>query len=635
MTRITWRHRLRYWFDNTMSRGTIALIGWLFVLSAVMILLLAGLIVVLGLSPAGDDGQPLSYPGMIWFGLMRTLDAGTMGGDTGSVPFLLLSLSITLGGIFLVSALIGVLNSGLESKLEDLRKGRSFVVERNHTVILGWSSQVFSIISELVIANENQPDSCIVLMADKDKIEMEDEVRDRLGSTGKTRIVCRTGSPIDLTDLEIVNLNDAKAIVILSGEVDNPDSSVIKTLLAITNNPHRRAERFHIVAEIREPQNLQVAQMVARDEAQIILVGDMISRIAVQTCRQSGLSVVYTELLDFGGDEIYFQEEPRLTGKTFRESLFCYDDSTVIGLSDADGKVTLNPSMDTVIEAGSSVVAIAEDDDKVRLSGVTSFGVDESAISNVAQLPAAPERTLVLGWNHRGTVIINELDNYVAPGSDLLVVADTDGAKDTIEQECAGVKNMRVTYDHGDITDRRMLDRLFANDYDHIITLSYFDVLDPQEADARTLTTLLHLRDISDRTGKRMSIVSEMLDDRNRELAAVTQADDFIVSDKLISLLISQVAENAALMSIFDDLFDPDGSEIYLKPAGQYVLPGRPVNFYTILEAAARRGEVAIGYRLVEASNDASRQYGVRVNPPKSESVTLGERDRVIVLAEN
>src|SRR5258705_4193702 len=205
MSRVTWRHRVRYWFDNTMSRGTIALIGWLFVLSAVMILLLAGLIVVLGLGPAGDDGQPLSYPGVIWFGLMRTLDAGTMGGDTGSVPFLLLSLSITLGGIFLVSALIGVLNSGLEAKLEELRKGRSFVVERNHTVILGWSSQVFSIISELVLANENQPDSCIVVMADKDKIEMENEIRDRLGSTAKTRIVCRTGSAIDLTDLEIVN----------------------------------------------------------------------------------------------------------------------------------------------------------------------------------------------------------------------------------------------------------------------------------------------------------------------------------------------------------------------------------------------------------------------------------------------
>ncbi|MBA9002911.1 hypothetical protein [Thermomonospora cellulosilytica] len=29
MAPIRWRDRFRYWFDNTMSRGTPALIGWL------------------------------------------------------------------------------------------------------------------------------------------------------------------------------------------------------------------------------------------------------------------------------------------------------------------------------------------------------------------------------------------------------------------------------------------------------------------------------------------------------------------------------------------------------------------------------------------------------------------------------
>ena len=64
-----------------------------------------------------------------------------------------------------------------------------------------------------------------------------------------------------------------------------------------------------------------------------------------------------------------------------------------------------------------------------------------------------------------------------------------------------------------------------------------------------------------------------MLDVRNRELAEVTQADDFIVSDKLISLMLAQVSENKDLNAVFDDLFDPDGSEIYLKPAADYVAP--------------------------------------------------------------
>ena len=62
-----------------------------------------------------------------------------------------------------------------------------------------------------------------------------------------------------------------------------------------------------------------------------------------------------------------------------------------------------------------------------------------------------------------------------------------------------------------------------------------------------------------------------MLDLRNRALAEVTRADDFIVSDRLTSLLITQISENKRLRPVFDDLFDPHGAEIYLRPSGEYV----------------------------------------------------------------
>ena len=43
---------------------------------------------------------------------MRTLDPGTMGGDTGPFGFLLGMLAVTLVGIFVISALIGIINTG-------------------------------------------------------------------------------------------------------------------------------------------------------------------------------------------------------------------------------------------------------------------------------------------------------------------------------------------------------------------------------------------------------------------------------------------------------------------------------------------------------------------------------------------
>jgi hypothetical protein len=136
-----------------------------------------------------------------------------------------------------------------------------------------------------------------------------------------------------------------------------------------------------------------------------------------------------------------------------------------------------------------------------------------------------------------------------------------------------------------------------------------------------------------DRGGVPFTITSEMLDDRNRELAEVTEVDDVIVSDKLISLLVTQISENEHLTAVFDELFAAEGSELYMRPAGDYVQLDRPTTFRTIVEAALRRGEVAIGYRIV--ANGDGRPSEVRVNPPKSEEILLSDADRLVVLAED
>jgi hypothetical protein len=152
-------------------------------------------------------------------------------------------------------------------------------------------------------------------------------------------------------------------------------------------------------------------------------------------------------------------------------------------------------------------------------------------------------------------------------------------------------------------------------------------------ADARTIVTLLHLRDLERLAGKKVPITSEILDIGNRELASVAEADDFIVSNTLVSLMVSQIAENPHLVRVFEELFGSEGHEIYLKPAGQYVRAGAHP-FGVICEAALRRGEVAIGYRLARAANDPEAAFGVVINPPKQRPVELGADDKVIVLAE-
>ncbi len=319
--------------------------------------------------------------------------------------------------------------------------------------------------------------------------------------------------------------------------------------------------------------------------------------------------------------------EVQVLGETFGEALMAYEDSAPIGLQ-RNGSVQLNPPMDTRIGAGDKIIAISEDDDTIRLSGLTDHGIASDAILPMQTTRREPERTLILGWNHRGESIVRELDNYVAPGSETIVVA-------SVQADALRGKNQTVNFSNGDSTDRATLEALNLTSYDHIIVLSYSDTLNTQDADAQTLITLLHLRDIAERTGKDFAIVSEMLDVRNRELAEVTHADDFIVSDQLVSLLLTQISENKYLSAVFADLFDPEGVEIYLKPIENYVQTGQAVNFYTLVDAARRRNEIAVGYRLQRDAHNAAKSYGVCVNPDKSPRVAFEPGDKVIVLAES
>jgi voltage-gated potassium channel Kch len=610
-----------------MSRGAGAVIALLGGVTLAFIVLVAAIIEIFSIFPEGKtERTDDDFGETVWQNLMHSIDGGTVAGDSGW-SYRAVMLVVTIFGVFVVAALISIVSSAFDSKLEELRKGHSRVLETDHTLILGWSSKVFPIISELVIANQSLRKSSIVVLAPGDKIEMEDRIRAEVGSTGKTKIIVRSGDPMNLSDLELANPNTARSIILLAPEFDDdPDSAVIKTALAITNNPRRKSGKFHIVGELNEPENLEAARLVGRDEAHWILGDNVISRITVQSCRQSGLSVVYQELLDFDGDEIYFTEQPDLVGTSYATAQDAFATSTVMGLVKA-GSVLLNPASDTVYEAGDQLIVIAEDDSTIKLGGTSV--VNAAAISTPVAVPVAAEHTLVLGFNDGLHAMLVELSNYVADGSTVTVIAEV---QPPVLKDFTA---MPVTFTAADTTSRAVLESLDLATFSHIIVLPYKETLAAQRADAKTLITLLHLREISDRLDIDLNVVSEMMDDRNRELAEVTNADDFIVSAKLVSLMLSQISENQLLTDVFSTLFSSSGSEIYLRPAELYITPGETVDFYTVLEAARRRGETAIGYRISEFARDSTKGYGVSVNPVKAAALTFVAGDKIVVLAED
>lgn len=619
--------RFRYWFDNTMSRGTPAMMAWLALVSVTLVVSISALLVVADSKTTTSFGNAVSE---IWKNTVNTFKLGNA--SEGTLGYKMLAILLAFAGIFFASTLIGLITSGVNKRIADLRKGRSQVLEKGHTVLLGWSDQVYPMLKELMEANSNQRRGCVAILAERDRTEMEDDIRKHIGKTGNTRVVCRTGNPMDPGDLDIVSPQTARSVMVLTPMVKAPDPQVAKTLLALTNSPTRGNNRYHVVASVRDARNHEAAQLAGGVETLVVDADDISARLIVQTCRQSGLSVVYQDLLDFAGDEVYMSAEPLMVGRSYGNALMAYRTSSVIGIQHADDSIEINPPMDMLITEGDRMIAVSEDDDTVVVAD-DPVTVNWDAITSAPARVMQPERFLMLGWNRRAGNIVRQLNNYVTPGSHLDIIADEPDAKPELDELRPGLKELTVTFELGDTDRRSALDTFDIASYDHIMVLCY-ETPDPQYSDCRALITLLHLRQMQQETGQRFSIVSEMTDDRNRKLAQVTKADDFIVSQQLISLLMVQLSENKHLHAVFDNLFDPDGSEIYLKPAEDYIVPNTQVDFYTVVEAAKQRGHTAIGYR-VAAQAHAAPSFGVSLNPDKSLPVTFGPGDKVIVVADD
>ena len=611
---------VRYRFDNLMSKGLLSLIGLLTLVTAVFVLLMTVLVMLFSSYPVQGE----SVGEMIWFSLMHALDPGTVVGAEG-LAYRAIMLITTFGGLVFLAGLIGIVSGAFDTKVEELRKGRSRVIESDHTLILGWNSRVFSLVKEISLANLSRKKASIVILAAGDKVEMEDAIKEQVGRIGKTRVIVRSGDPMSLADLEIASHATARSIIILAAdEAENADLVTMKTALALVNNPNRPEQQYHIVAELQELENLERAQLVSAKEVKWILAGDVMSRIMVQTSRQSGLSQIFLDLLDFDGDEIYFTQRPQVVGKTYLQAQHEFSNATLIGVL-RDGDLALNPARTMKIKEGDQLIVIAPDDSLIRTSD--SYAFDKAAISNSKIAAPKPEKALILGQNENLPVILSELEQYVAKGSSVTLVSDQP------KMTLAPSEKLKVAFVSGDPTSRAVLDRVKVQSFDHIIVLANRE-LSAEESDAITLITLLQLRAIAAKSGKSFNIVTEMLDDKNRQLAESAEADDFIVSDQLIGLMMSQISENPDLAEVFGYLFSSEGSEISLHPASWYVKLGETVDMHVLIEAAAKRGETAIGYRKADLESSQQNSYGVALNPEKVRRFKLVEGDKVIVLAE-
>ncbi|WP_313983116.1 hypothetical protein [uncultured Solobacterium sp.] len=331
--------RFRYWLDKRMARGTGSMIRALLFATIFMILFLASILILFG---ASDECSPLHA---IWDSFATAINAEIPSSGDGSLLFIIINGIAAIIGLFFTSILIGIITTGIETKLQRLRNGNAEVLENNHTLILGWNDTTFAILAEIMESNLNREMQTVVVLDDAcEKAEMDDQVhafitekdkeRERIAKKNHevfvpyakhTQVLCRYGTTVHSSNLENCNIQNCKSIIVN----EDDDDETIKVILACSGIIHElrmsgvKGKKLpYITAVIHDKKNMNTARLAGGKDLEVICYPELMSRIMANSSRAAGLSHVFTTLFNYEGSDIYYVDKNsiKLSGKRVIDS---------------------------------------------------------------------------------------------------------------------------------------------------------------------------------------------------------------------------------------------------------------------------------------------------------------------------
>lgn len=556
-------------------------------------------------------------------------------------------------GLVLFSSLVAFITQEFEAKLLALRKGKSLVVEANHTLILGFSDRIIDIIQELVVANESESDAVVVILAQNSKEEMDDFLRNNLGEMKTTRVVTRNGSITSLNDLKKVGVQVAKSAIVLNeAKSSDPesvktlaDARVVKSILAvIAANGEENLPQ--IVGELHSQQYRRLAENIVPGAVTTLNEADILGRILVQTSRSAGLATVYLNLVGFEGNEFYFyRPNSGWHNVTFAQLPFHLSNGMALGVRHGDGTLTLKPNQDYQLADDDDAIILAEDDSTIDFNPNPVVKPENIGYLDYGQtLEAKLEKYLILGWNSKAPIVLKEYAAYLTEGSQV------DFAVSELNQEVQGefdkiakaYPHIKMNAKEIDVNSIKQLKSLDPYQYDSISILAGTGE-NAEEIDAKTLTILLEMRQLfRDYTAEKGSpvstdLIAEIIDSQETDLAIKAGVKDFVLTNQFVSKILAQVSQEPDVMSIYRELFSAEGSELYIKPISLY-FPIEKIGKLTFADcvvAAQHRNEVCIGLRISAQAMDKDKNFGIDLVPRMNKRLNLTFGDALITLADD
>ena len=595
------KDKFSYWLDSKMSKGTISIIRLLTFAVAFVVIFVSMMILLFNLRD--------SIFSAFWDSLATIINAEMPSSEDGVLGYIILNTITAVVGLFFTSTLIGVISSAIEEKLGELRKGNSNVLEKDHIVVLGYNNGEHGLLKQLIQAAGKEK-RVIVIFTDLEKPDMEDDLQNNVDIPKNIKVLCRNGDIKNINDLRCCSIDKASMVIINALHDNNRIKSILAVLGLKKEYPDWKAR---IVACVTDDMHMLPASKIDKHNMIMFKTNDFMAKLIAHTATEPGISFAFRELLNFEGNELYFERNGKFDGKSILDLAGCVDKGTIVGVK-RDGQIILNPQRDLTIREDDELIIFEEERGAYKLTDIKQKNVSDRTYKRIEKDEGG--NLLIFGSNILLETILDQLHDDI---HNIAIVSDK---KEEVELLIRKYPDFSITL--FDESYKEKLEELAA-EADHIIMLSDRE-MEKEDADVDLIMLLLKLADIRERFDYDYNIAVELNMESSYNISVKSRKIDYIIESNVSSLVLAQMAENAEAKDVFVELLSKEGNELYTKRIRCFNIGTEHDYSYNALKQIT----LSYHYTLIGYIHDEQ----IVMNALNDDRVFFSEDDRLIVLGK-
>ncbi|MEI0518203.1 CASTOR/POLLUX-related putative ion channel [Brachyspira murdochii] len=564
---------IKYRIDRMLNKGLFYQL-LLLVFAIIILLLIVSIFIIVFFNYPPKDA--------FWDSLMQFIDTGNISSVDGSIGIVLTFLMVTFIGVCGWGSLIAMINKALQDRINNLSKGNAFIMEKNHAIILGYGEEALTIVEEFIMAKVKT----IIILSEHNV----DIIRKRISfikGSKQTNIIIREGSASRIENIKLLNIAKSSSISI----INNDDTESLNILLALKKivEEEELDKKINICVLVHEEDTIEIIKSIEEKNfvIHVIYKYEILYKLIAQSIIYTGLSNVYEDLFSNDGNVFYIETDHDFNDCKFEDAALKYLERGMIllGITKEDRSQLLIPNYDYLLKKENRLVILSRNNNDDNIKEYPDIKPNIIKYKN---------NILLICEENRYDEIIKEISEYMENHNTSMISYNS-------------IKSQKNKY-------KFMREKLKEENTTKIVLISEDNV-----TDVKSINILLIIRQIIRKENLNIAILSLLNSIQKRNLIYSDDVRDFIVSGKLIGMLMAQASISSNILYIFYGLLSKNGKDIIMSPYSDYFNESK--SFKDVYLYLIRKKVVIIG---VKRYND------VIINP--NNDCMLDNKDEIIII---